>query len=206
MNAFNCLLAIIIIAVVIMGIVSSSKKRALFDQLQHLLSLERFDDFFELIDSKQAELVFPEYNRQYFKLNAYLMQGDTEQANQMLEHLLSLKSSKAQRRDLVLKAFNIYMAQENAERGQAMLHEIEGWDEPQYEQIKIDSRRLFDISMHDSTAYIEDMERERTSADAARKSQLDLMLAMQYGTLGNHEKRDEYLSLADKDAQEMTSK
>ena len=206
MNAFNCLLAIIIIAVVIMGIVSSSKKRALFDQLQHLLSLERFDDFFELIDSKQAELVFPEYNRQYFKLNAYLMQGDTEQANQMLEHLLSLKSSKAQRRDLVLKAFNIYMAQENAERGQAMLHEIEGWDEPQYEQIKIDSRRLFDISMHDSTAYIEDMERERASADAARKSQLDLMLAMQYETLGNHEKRDEYLSLADKDAQEMTSK
>lgn len=206
MNAFNCLLAIIIIAVVIMGIVSSSKKRALFDQLQHLLSLERFDDFFELIDSKQAELVFPEYNRQYFKLNAYLMQGNTEQANQMLEHLLSLKSSKAQRRDLVLKAFNIYMAQENAERGQAMLHEIEGWDEPQYEQIKIDSRRLFDISMHDSTAYIEDMERERASADAARKSQLDLMLAMQYETLGNHEKRDEYLSLADKDAQEMTSK
>ena len=206
MNAFNCLLAIIIIAVVIMGIVSSSKKRALFDQLQHLLSLERFDDFFELIDSKQAELVFPEYNRQYFKLNAYLMQGNTEQANQMLEHLLSLKSSKAQRRDLVLKAFNIYMAQENAERGQAMLHEIEGWDELQYEQIKIDSRRLFDISMHDSTAYIEDMERERASADAARKSQLDLMLAMQYETLGNHEKRDEYLSLADKDAQEMTSK
>ena len=206
MNAFNCLLAIIIIAVVIMGIVSSSKKRALFDQLQHLLSLERFDDFFELIDSKQAELVFPEYNRQYFKLNAYLVQGNTEQANQMLEHLLSLKSSKAQRRDLVLKAFNIYMAQENAERGQAMLHEIEGWDEPQYEQIKIDSRRLFDISMHDSTAYIEDMERERASADAARKSQLDLMLAMQYETLGNHEKRDEYLSLADKDAQEMTSK
>lgn len=201
MKFWNILLALIVIGIVIMGIVSNSKKRSLFTQLQHLLANEQFDEFFELIDSKQAQLVFPEYNRQYFKLNAYLMHGDSAHARQLLEQLLTMKTSKAQRRDLVLKAFSIFTTEGDESRAATMLHEIEGWDEPQYDTIKSDSRRMFDISLKNSTAYIDEMERELATAAPARKGQLDLMLAMQYDTLGNASKRDAYLEEAARNAQ-----
>ena len=49
-------------------------------QMQTLLNQKRFDDLFELLDSKLVRYLFPEYNREYLRLNAYLVKGDTKAA------------------------------------------------------------------------------------------------------------------------------
>ena len=181
------------------------KKRTMFSKLQYLLAQGQYDEFFRMIDSRIARLVYPDYNRQYFKLNAYIFKGDWKEANAVLDDLLARKVSDEQRRDLVVKAFNIYLGLKKAKKAKALLEEMESWRDPKYRSVQQDSRMMYDIAIAKSHAYIEQMEKQLEHSSGAARSRLDYLLAIQYENKGDKVKRDEYLRRSTEDAREQNA-
>lgn len=203
----NTLIMLGLIAIMaICSIGMSLKKRLLFRRLQGLLTAGDFDAFFELIDKPLTRILYPEYNLSYFKLNAYLLKDDTKAATEMLEDLLNRKLGKKQRRDLVVKAFNIYLGQENRKRTQALLEEIESWDDETMRGIQHECRRTYDIVILGKSNYIDEMEREVPETQGMMRGRLEYFLALQYENRGEKDKRDEWMERASKDSFQMPNK
>lgn len=179
-------LAIISIAIVI-------NKRRAFAKLTMLVEERKFDEFFRLIDAPFTRLTFPDYNRTYFKLNAYMVKGDDKAALEVLDDLLSRKTSAEQRADLIIKAFNVYISLNKGKKAKAMLKEIEQLDPSKYKSAQDDCRMMYDIAVLKKYNYIELMESALEKKSGPARGQLEYLLALQYQNKGNMEKRDEYL-------------
>ena len=70
-----------------------------FDRMQRLLMEQRFDELYALLDKSSTQALYPEYNLAYFRLNAYIMQGDDEKATAALDEMLARNLTDEQRRD-----------------------------------------------------------------------------------------------------------
>lgn len=176
------------------------KKKSIYNELVQLLANGQYDEFFELIDSKQTRSYYPEYNLTYFKLNAYLMKGDNKEAKRIFDDLLSRKLPKKQRTDLVVKAFNFYISEEDARRSKKMLDEINTWDIEKNAALQKDCNRTYNIVIEKKSNYIDEMLKEAESAEGMDKGRLEYFISLQYGYKGNSEKEDEYLKLAFNDS------
>lgn len=181
----------VILAIASLAITALKQRR--FMQMQTLLNQKRFDELFELLDSKLVRYLFPEYNREYLRLNAYLVKGDTKAAGRVLDGLLTQKASRAQRIDLVVKALNIYVSEGKTKRAKAMLDEIESWDDKKLAGKQRECRQLYDIVLLKRTSHIDEMEQELQTAKGARRGQLEYLLALQYEMRGDMERRNEHL-------------
>lgn len=194
---------LIVVAVAIgaaISIIGAIKKRTTFDRLHGMLAAGDFDGFFKLIDAPFTRALYPAYNLMYFKLNAYLIQGDNERAHELLEQLLAHKTAPKQRVDLVIKAFNIYVGQQDRMGAKAMLKEIEGWTDENARGVQRECRRIYDIALKGSSAYIEEMKDEIAQASGTRRGQLEYFLSVQYENCGDKERAAEYLKRAGEDA------
>lgn len=194
--------AISIGAIVIMIAISaffSIKKRTMFKRLQTLMAQEKWDEFYALLDSKLAAFLYPEYNRTYLKLNSYLMREDTKSAKKIFDDLLERKLPKMQRIDLVIKAFNFYISQNNGKRAKELLAEIEANDDEKMKPVAHECRLMYDTVIGKSSANIEELEREIEGADTLKRGRLEYLLALQYGNKGDKAKHDEYLERAAND-------
>ncbi len=181
----------VILAIASLAITALKQRR--FMQMQTLLNQKRFDELFELLDSKLVRYLFPEYNREYLRLNAYLVKGDTKAAGRVLDGLLTQKASRTQRIDLVVKALNIYVNEGKTKRAKAMLDEIESWDDKKLADKQRECRQLYDIVLLKRTSHIDEMEQELQAAKGARRGQLEYLLALQYEMRGDMERRNEHL-------------
>lgn len=181
----------VILAVASLAITALKQRR--FTQMQVLLSQKRFDELFEVLDSKLVRYLFPEYNREYLRLNAYLVKGDTKAAGRVLDGLLTQKASREQRIDLVIKALNIYVSEGKVKRAKAMLDEIESWDDKKLAPKQRECRQLYDVVLLKKTSHIREMEEELQTAKGARRSHLEYLLALQYEAEGDMERRNEHL-------------
>ena len=101
LQIFTIVTIVMFVVLAIITLFISINKRTLFAKLEGLIEQGKFDEFFKRIDSPMTRLVYPDYNRTYFKLNAYMMKGDYKAANTVLDDLLSRKTSPEQRADLV---------------------------------------------------------------------------------------------------------
>lgn len=175
------------------------KKRAVFTALQGHLMHGRFDEFFTLIDKPFTRMLYPAYNLTYFKLNAYLLKDDTANVNKTLTELLGARTSKRQRVDLVTKAFNIYVGQQDKRRAKELLAEIEGWTDERLAAVQHDCRRTYDILLGKSSAYLDEVSRELEGAEGARRGQLEYLLARQYENKGDTQSAEEHFTRAKQD-------
>lgn len=121
------------------------------------------------------------------------MEEDIEGAYHILDELLACKLGDEQHTDLVLKAFNIYLGQEDAERSKAMLDEIDTWTDASRAPLRKDCHRMYDIAIDKSSDHIDEMLTELESADDLTKGRLEYYLSLQYGNRGDAEKEEEYL-------------
>lgn len=181
----------VILAIASLAITALKQRR--FMQMQTLLNQKRFDELFELLDSKLVRYLFPEYNREYLRLNAYLVKGDTKAAGRVLDGLLTQKASRAQRIDLVVKALNTYVSEGKTKRAKAMLDEIESWDDKKLAGKQRECRQLYDVVLLKRASHIDEMEHELQTAKGARRGQLEYLLALQYEMRGDMERRNEHL-------------
>lgn len=196
MEPLQILTIVTIVMFVVLAIISIAiaiNKRRAFAKLTMLVDQRKFDEFFRLIDAPFTRLTFPDYNRTYFKLNAYMVKGDDKAALEVLDDLLTRKTSAEQRADLVIKAFNVYISLNKGKKAKAMLKEIEQLDPSKYKSAQDDCRMMYDIAVLKKYNYIELMENALEKKSGPARGQLEYLLALQYQNKGNMEKRDEYL-------------
>ena len=77
-----------------------------------LLRDGRCDEALELLDKPSSKWLYPPFNREYMKLNAYLVKDDVEGASRQFDVLLTMRAAKNQRSEVVVRAFRFYMEHE----------------------------------------------------------------------------------------------
>ena len=135
--------AVVIICIAV-SVFFSVKKRTTFKRLQHLMAAKQWDEFDRLLDGKLTSMLYPRYNRDYLRLNSYLLREDHKRADEMFDLLLGLNLPKMQRVDLVIKAFNYYVGQEDRKKAKELLHEIKGFEGGQAEAVAHECQLMYD--------------------------------------------------------------
>ena len=135
--------AVVIICIAV-SVFFSVKKRTTFKRLQQLMAAKQWDEFDRLLDGKLTSMLYPRYNRDYLRLNSYLLREDHERASEMFDLLLGLNLPKMQRVDLVIKAFNYYVGQEDRKKSKELLHEIKGFEGGQAEAVAHECQLMYD--------------------------------------------------------------
>ena len=98
--------AVVIICIGV-SVFFSVKKRTTFKRLQQLMAAKQWDEFDRLLDGKLTSMLYPRYNRDYLRLNSYLLREDHKRADEMFDLLLSLNLPKMQRVDLVIMSHDV---------------------------------------------------------------------------------------------------
>ncbi|MFR9117359.1 MAG: hypothetical protein ACLVJX_00175 [Merdibacter sp.] len=186
----------IIVVAVILSIVFSITLKVLKERrMQRLVACIRQKDterFLNLAQSRFTRFLFPPYNIEYLKLNAYLMEEDTEKIDAQFDKMLQFHLSKEQDQDLTMKAFNYYLGAENRKKTRELLTRIKGFEE---KELTKEAQKLYDILIEKSSSYIADMEKQLADADEENKVFLEFLLYMQYKNANNTKKADIYRSL-----------
>ena len=71
--------AVVIICIAV-SVFFSVKKRTTFKRLQQLMAAKQWDEFDRLLDGKLTSMLYPRYNRDYLRLNSYLLREDHKRA------------------------------------------------------------------------------------------------------------------------------
>lgn len=159
------------------------------------MAAKQWDEFDRLLDGKLTSMLYPRYNRDYLRLNSYLMREDHEHANEMFDLLLGLNLPKMQRVDLVIKAFNYYVGQEDRKKSKELLHEIKGFEGGQAEAVAHECQLMYDTMILKRHNDIPELERMLKDAgdDPVKRCRLEYLLALQYQNKGDEAKFQEFL-------------
>ena len=168
--------AVVIICIAI-SVFFSVKKRTTFKRLQQLMAAKQWDDFDRLLDAKLTSMLYPRYNRDYLRLNSYLLREDHKRV------------------DLVIKAFNYYVGQEDRKKSKELLHEIKGFEGGQAEAVAHECQLMYDtmiLKRHNDIPELERMLKE-AGDDKVKSCRLEYLLALQYKNKGDEAKFQEFL-------------
>ena len=173
--------AVVIICIAV-SVFFSVKKRTTFKRLQQLMAAKQWDEFDRLLDGKLTSMLYPRYNRDYLRLNSYLLREDHKRADEMFDLLLGLNLPKMQRVDLVIKAFNYYVGQEDRKKSKELLHEIKGFEGGQAEAVAHECQLMYDTMILKRHNDIPELERmlEEAGDDKVKGCRLEYLLALQY--------------------------
>ena len=157
------------------------KKRKTFLELRNKLNQRDFGGYFILLNSAFAKFVFPVYNRNYMKLNAYMLLDDGDEIDALLKEMLQM---------------NYYVEQEDQEKAKVLLSEIETFND---EKMKAESRKIYNIFLLKTHQYIKEMEQQLQNVTGVEKGFLEYLLYLQYENKGDQKKSRYYLELSQKD-------
>lgn len=173
---------------------SEVAKRLYSAELARLLEAGDTDSCRKTLQLPIVCLVFPRWNRAFMELNTYLVDEDEVAIRQCFEELFALKANKAQKQALGAKAFSFYVEQcdkRGARRALELLQQTA--DAKEIEE----SKRLYEIYLEGSSAYIEEMKAALGKAAGAEKGFLELLLAVQYENRGDEALAQRYVRLAE---------
>mgnify|MGYP000677167817 FL=1 len=135
------------------------------------------------------------------KLNAYLVKDDVEGASRQFDVLLTMRSSKNQRSEAVVKAYRFYMEHERYKDAKPLLEEIEKTAE---KPVAEESRLMWEIFAENDTSHIPEMEKQYEEAKGPQqRMRLALLIATQYENAHNKVKVAEWRSKANDAAGEL---
>ena len=171
--------AVVIICIAV-SVFFSVKKRTTFKRLQQLMAAKQWDEFDRLLDGKLTSMLYPRYNRDYLRLNSYLLREDHKRADEMFDLLLGLNLPKMQRVDLVITAFNYYVGQEDRKKSKELLHEIKGFEGGQAEAVAHECQLMYDTMILKRHNDIPELERMLKDAgdDKVKSCRLEYLLAL----------------------------
>lgn len=180
----------LIILCVVFFLFFEYEKRSTFKKLHNLLARREFGEYMTMLDSFLVKYLYPKYNRLYMKLNGYLFMEDHEETQHLFDVMLNMRVSKKQRKDLVLKAFNYYVEQEDKQNAERLLEEIKTWEDGLKKE---EACRIYDIFILKKFCYIDEMESKLEQLKGFERSALEYLLALQYENKGDHKKSESYL-------------
>lgn len=161
-------------------IIVQGARSMISNKLQNLFTSKLYDEFLDTVDKPSTRFFIPAYNRAYLRLNAFMAKGSAEKAKAAFDQLLTMRSTRTQRDDLLFKAFQFYMQQEDFEDAKAVLDEMRSYG--RHEERVEECVRAYEIFGNSSCAYIDEMEAAFDEAPYALKVSYALMLATQYAS------------------------
>ena len=159
------------------------------------------DEALELLDKPSSKWLYPPFNREYMKLNAYLVKDDVEGASRQFDVLLTMRSSKNQRSEVVVKAYRFYMEHERYKDAKPLLDEIEKTAD---KGVADESRLMWEIFAENDSSHITEMEQQFKEAKSPQqRMRLALLIATQYENAHEKAKVAEWRDKANAAASEL---
>lgn len=183
-----CLACILIISG-LQSLMKKIKQNKLFGYLQK----QDFEGFEKELDSSLCVLLIPSFNREYLRMNAYLMQGDLKKIENQLEVLLKMKTNKAQRKQVIIRSFDYYVNQLNKPKSKELLNEIKQTGD---EKLISNCQMMYDILIEKKTKYIDQLEKQLHQGSIAEQGMAAYLISLQYGHLNDKVNEKKYGDLA----------
>ena len=101
------ILAVIITIVLIVG--TQVWKQRILKQLLKNMQQGDFDAYFKRLDTLSCKYFYPPFNREYMRLNGYIMKADKKKIEECFDLILGMRMNKKQELDVVIKAFYYYL-------------------------------------------------------------------------------------------------
>ena len=185
------LISVILIGFAIVFLVAVQLARTVVsNKLTSLFESKLYDEFLETVDEPLSKFFVPVYNREYLRLNAHMAKGDAEAAKRSFDQLLTMRSTRTQRDDLLFKAFQFYMQQEQWDDAKDVLDEMKSYN--RHADRTAECEKTWEIFGNGSYAYIDEMEAAIDDAPYALKVSYALMLATQYASKGDEKAAEQW--------------
>ena len=190
------ILAVVITIVLIVG--TQVWKQSILKKLLKHMQQGDFNAYFKLLDSLPCKYFYPPFNREYMRLNGYIMKADKKKIEECFELILSMRMNKKQELDVVIKAFYYYLDEDSKKKCKTLLERMKKIAD---ESITQECQVIYDILLEEKTSYIDDMEEQLKNEELqeAQKGMFHYMLALQYSYLKDEKKKKEHLQAASKD-------
>lgn len=186
------MVGIVIVVVCVASLVYTEvQKRLIFSKYRALFERQDFAGCVKLLDRPLSKLLFPRYNQLYMRLNAQMCLDNPQECRRIVDEMLGLRTSDEQRVVLLLRAFNLFVEQEDYDRAGGLLQEIR---EKAPAEASAECEQTYDIYAKGSYQYIDEMERALEGADPAQQARLCYLLSLQYESKGDERRAAEYLS------------
>ena len=88
------ILAVVITIVLIVG--TQVWKQSILKKLLKHMQQGDFNAYFKLLDSLPCKYFYPPFNREYMRLNGYIMKADKKKIEECFELILSMRMNKKQ--------------------------------------------------------------------------------------------------------------
>lgn len=145
---------VFVVSVVLCAIASKVLKSSIFKKLLKELKEGNFDDYFHTIDSLICKLYFPPFNREYMRLNGYVIKGNKADVDAQFDVILNMRLAKKQEIDVSMKAFYYYIEDENKVKAKQLLERIRKFGEDYFNESEV----MYNICIEKSIQYIDEME------------------------------------------------
>ncbi len=195
---------------VTIALIAAAAAYFIVEQLMRSTRLNKFalllrdghcDEALELLDKPSSKWLYPPFNREYMKLNAYLVKDDAEGASRQFDVLLTMRSSKNQRSEVVVKAYRFYMEHERYKDAKPLLDEIEKTAD---KGVAKESRLMWEIFAENDSSHITEMEQQFKEAKSPQqRMRLALLIATQYENAHKKSKVAEWRDKANAAASEL---
>ncbi|MDY4535671.1 MAG: hypothetical protein SPD98_10580 [Tractidigestivibacter sp.] len=198
---FSSLTIVLIAATAAYFILEQVMRSRRLNKFALLLRDDRCDEALDLLDKPGSKWLYPPFNREYMKLNAYLVKDDAEGASRQIDILLTMRSSKRQRSEVTLKAYRFYMEHERYKDAKPLLDEIERTAE---RPVADESRLIWEIFAENGSSHIGEMEEQYEKAKSPQqRMRLALLIAAQYENAHDGAKVSEWRDKANDAAEEL---
>ena len=186
-------IGIVVFVAVLISFVLQLLRNSRQKQFMYLLQNGKFDELYKKIDSFYTKLIFPEYNRDYVRLNALIMQDRKKDIDLTFEKLILMAKDKKAKIDILNKAFEYYVYEEDKTHCENIMEEIKKFEDDQW--IKL-SKMKYDILILKKSNHIEELEKDFDDQPVVQKINNAYLLSEQYRNLGNEEKFKYYLDIS----------
>lgn len=198
---FSSLTIVLIATTAVYFILEQVMRSRHLNKFALLLRDDRCDEALDLLDKPGSKWLYPPFNREYMKLNAYLVKDDAEGASRQIDILLTMRSSKKQRSEVILKAYRFYMEHERYKDAKPLLDEIEKTAE---RPVADESRLIWEIFAENGSSHIGEMEEQYEKAKSPQqRMRLALLIAAQYENAHDGAKVSEWRDKANGAAEEL---
>lgn len=168
-------------------------KTYLFKKLIRALQDQAFDQFFKTLDSFVCKYFYPAFNREYLRMNAFVLQGDKQRVEAQFDLLLGMRKNKQQNLDICVKAFYYYVDEQNEEKAYAMRKRIE---ETKENSVIQEVSLIYDVFIRKTSEHIPAMEEALDQSEGVNLGMFHYMLGVQYAYKNDQVKRSYHLEQA----------
>lgn len=193
----NVMIAIVaaILITIAMFIITKVLKTKKQNELITKIQLGEFEGFHKVADSFLVKLLFPRYNIEYLKLNAYILDGNESKITEQFDHLMSARKNKAQSEDITMKAFNYYVGVEDKVKCKELIETINTFTN---ERMVQEANIMYDVFILKQGNHIDEMLESLETLNDAQKGVNEYLLSVQYENIGDKENAKKYEKLSKK--------